>query len=115
MTKQGEIGKFVRSVQVPQQGNNPDITVVRLDLDENGFVVRCEIGEATRLTPGGPVSLDLRDSLYTRYKRAEVGQDFISYTPAIPQDAEWLKVLTRPEMHIDLSGARGFKGPSKRS
>jgi hypothetical protein len=110
MTKQGEIGKFVRSAQVPRQKNNPDITVVRLDLHEKGFVVRCEIGEATRLTPGGPVSLDLRDSLYTRYERAEVGQDFISYTPAIPQDAEWLKVLTRPETHIDLSGAHGSRG-----
>jgi hypothetical protein len=107
VTTEGEIGKLVRSVQVPRQRNNPDITVVRLDLHENGCVVRCEIGETTRLTPGGPVSLDLRDSLYTRYERAEVGQDFIGYTPAIPQDAEWLKVLTRPETHIDLSGARG--------
>jgi hypothetical protein len=57
MTMQGEIGKFVRAVQVPRQGNNPDITVVRLDLHENGFVVRCEIGEATRLTAGRSASI----------------------------------------------------------
>ena len=39
-----EIGEFVRSVPVPSQVNDPDITVVSLDLHTDGFVVRCEIG-----------------------------------------------------------------------
>jgi hypothetical protein len=96
------IGAFVRSVPVPRQANDPDITVVSLDLHRDGFVVQCEIGGSRGLTPTGPVSLDLRDSLYTRYERVGHGEDFIAYKPAIPADADWLKVYTSPETHIDL-------------
>ena len=98
-----EIGAFVRSVPVPRQTNDPDITVVSLDLHENGFVVRCEIGGSRGLIPIGPESLDLRDSIYTRYERVDSGEDFIAYSPAIPADAEWVKVYTSPETHIDLA------------
>lgn len=97
-----QIGEFLRSVVVPSQDNEPDITVVRLDLHANGFVVRCEIGGSRGLVTVGPVSLDLRDSLGTRYERAGDGEDFIAYTPAIPAEAEWLKVYTSPETHINL-------------
>ena len=106
MNQYGEIGPLVRSIAVPRQENDPAITVVRLDLHENGFVVQCEIGGSRGLMPGGPVALDLRDSLVTPYERAAVGVDFISYVPGIPADAEWLKVYTRPETHIDLSEPR---------
>ena len=102
MSHREEIGALLQSIPVPRQQNDPDITVVRLDLHTNGFVVRCEIGGNSQLRPGGLVALDLRDSLNTRYERGEVGEDFISYAPAIPESAEWLKVLTRPETHIDL-------------
>jgi hypothetical protein len=103
MSAQPGIGEFVRSISVQRQKNDPDITVIHLDLHACGFVVRCEIGEGKGLMPGGPVALDLRDSLSTCYERAEVGLDFISYTPAIPADAEWLEVLTRPKTLIDLT------------
>lgn len=103
MSEHEALGALVRSLPVPRQDNDPDITVVRLDLHEDGFVVRCRIGGSRGLTPGGPVALDLRDSLSTRFARASSGDDFISYVPAIPPDAEWLKVYTRPETHIDLS------------
>jgi hypothetical protein len=106
MSTYGEIGPLVGSIAVPRQENDPDITVVRLDLHESGLAVRCEIGGTRGLMPGGPVALDLRDSVSTPYERAAVGADFISYVPAIPADAEWLKVYTRPETHIDLSGPR---------
>jgi len=106
MSAYREIGPLVRSIAVPRQENDPVITVVRLDLHENGFVVRCEIDGSRGLTPGGPVALDLRDSLNTPYERAAVGVDFITYMPAIPADAEWLKVYTRPETRIDLSEPR---------
>jgi hypothetical protein len=102
----GEIGGLVRSIAVPRQENDPDISVVRLDLHTNGFVVRCEIGGSRGLRAAGPVALDLRDSVYTQYERAEVGEDFVSYTPAIPANAESLNVLTRPETHIDLAASR---------
>jgi hypothetical protein len=88
-------------VPVPRQVNDLDIAV-SLDLHEEGFVVRCEIGGSRGLLPVGPVSLDLRDSLYTRYERAGEAEDFIAYKPAIPGEAEWLKVYTNPETHIDL-------------
>jgi hypothetical protein len=97
------VGAFVRSVPAPSQSNEPDITVLRLDLHEDGFVVRCEIGGDRGLKPNGPVALDLRDSLYTRYERARSGGDWISYTPAIPPDAEWITVLTVPETRIALA------------
>jgi hypothetical protein len=97
-----EIGALVRSVQVPRQTNDPDITVVSLDLHENGFVVRCDLGEGERLRPGGLIALDLRDDLGTRYERAGSGEDFIAYTPAIPAETEWLRVGTSPETHIDV-------------
>lgn len=106
MSEQQGIGEVVRSIPVPRQENDPAITVVRLDLHTNGFVVRCEIGHTRGLMAAGPVALDLLDSLYTRYERAEVGEDFISYTPAIPASAEWLEVLTRPKTHIDLAALR---------
>jgi hypothetical protein len=38
------------------------------------------------------VALDVRDNLGSRYERAGHGEDFIAYTPAIPAEAEWLKV-----------------------
>jgi len=98
-----EIGTLVRSVPVPPQANEPDITVLSLDLHTGGFVVRCKIRGSRGLMPNGPVSLSLRDSLYTRYERAGHGEDFIAYTPAIPADAEWVKVYTRPETHIGLA------------
>lgn len=102
MSYQEKLGALVQSIPFPRQQNDPDITVVRLDIHTNGFVVRCEIGGSSGLRPGGPVALDLHDSLNTRYERADVGEDFISYTPAIPENAMWLKVLTRPETHVDL-------------
>jgi acyl dehydratase len=37
------------------------------------------------------------------YERAGHGEDFITNKPAIPADAEWLKVYTSPETHIDLA------------
>ena len=98
-----QLGAFVRSVHVPRRTNDPEITVVRLDLHKNGFVVRCEVGDPGGLRPSALVSLDLRDSLTTRYERARHGDDFIAYKPAIPAEAEWLKVFTTPETHIDLS------------
>lgn len=76
-----EIGAFVRSVPVPRQTNDPDITVVSLDLHENGFVVRCDVGGRRGLLPDGIVATDLRDSLSTQYERAGHGEDFIAYTP----------------------------------
>jgi hypothetical protein len=100
------IGAFVRSRPVPRQTNDPDITVVSLDLHENGFVVRCEVGEGERLQPGGLVALDLRDNLGTPYERAGHGENFIAYVPTIPTEAEWVKVGTTPETHIDLRGSR---------
>ena len=106
MSNDEHIGTFVRSVSVPRQTNEPDITVVSLDLHENGFVVRCEVGGGGRLQPDGFVALDLRDSLGTPYERAGHGEDFIAYTPAIPADADWLKVYTSPETHIDLAESK---------
>jgi hypothetical protein len=97
------IGALVRSVAVPRQSNEPDIAVGSFDLHENGFVVRCEIRGDRGLSLVGPVSLDLRDSLYTRYERVGDGVDFVAYTPAIPAGAEWLKIYTVPETHIDLT------------
>jgi hypothetical protein len=97
-----KIGQFVRSVPVPPQVNDPDITISGLDLHTDGFVVRSKIGGDRGLLPNGPVSLDLRDSLYTRYVRVGHGEDFMVYTPAIPADVEWVKVYTVPETHIDL-------------
>jgi hypothetical protein len=73
-----------------------------MDLHENGFVVRCEVGEGERLQPGGLVALDLRDDLGTPYERAGHGEGFIAYAPAIPAEAEWLQVGTSPETHVDL-------------
>ncbi len=101
MTKE-QIGALVRSVPVARQENDPAITVVALDIHEEGFVVRCEIGGDRGLLVNGPEALDLRDSFYTRFERAGHGDDFIAYTPAIPAEAEWLKVYTTPETHIDL-------------
>lgn len=103
MSLDEEVGALLRSVPVPRQANDPDITVVSLDLHTAGFVVRCEIGSSWGLLLNGPVSLDLRDSLYTRYERAGHGEDFIAYTPGIPAEVEWLKVYTTPETHIDLA------------
>jgi hypothetical protein len=94
---------LVRSVPVPRQINDPKVTVVSLDLHESGFVVRCEIDESKGLIPIGPVSLDLRDSLYTRYERVDSGEDFIAYAPAIPAEAEWVRVYTNPETQIELA------------
>ena len=106
MSAHNQIGVLTRSLPVPPQANDPDITVVRLDLHESGFVVRCRVGGGRSLTPGGLAALDLRDGLGTSYQRAEVGGDFISYVPAIPAEAAWLKVGTRPETHIDLGQLR---------
>lgn len=102
MSQIEDIGALVRSVPVPEQTNEPDITVVSLDLHEGGFVVRCEVGGDRGLMPGGFTTLDLRDNRYTRYEQADAGEDFIAYAPAIPAEAEWLKVYTNPETHIDL-------------
>jgi hypothetical protein len=99
---ESEIGPLVRSIPVPPQTNDPDITVASLDLHANGFVVRCKIGQRQSLGPVGFASLDLRDSLGTRFEHAGHGEDFVAYTPAIPPEAEWVKVYTRPETHIDL-------------
>jgi hypothetical protein len=102
MSRIEEIGLFVRSVPVASQVNDPDITIVSLDLHTDGFVVRCKIGGDRGLLPNGPVALDLRDSLYTQYERLGMGDDFIVYRPAVPADAEWVKVYTVPETHIGL-------------
>lgn len=102
MSHREDIGPLVRSIQIPAQANEPDITVVSVDLHEGGFVVRAKIGGRRGLAPSGPVSLDLRDSLYTRYERVDNGEDFIAYA-AIPREAEWVKVFTVPETHIDLA------------
>jgi hypothetical protein len=102
MSQIEDIGALVRSVPVAEQTNDPDITVVSLDLHEKAFVVRCEIGGSRGLLLDGLTAADLRDSLGTRYERAGEGEDFIAYTPAIPAEAEWLKVGTSPETHIDL-------------
>jgi hypothetical protein len=99
---ESEIGPLVRSIPAPSQTNNPDITVVGLDLHEGGFVVRCKIGEGQSLGPVGLASFDLRDSLGTRYEHAGYGEDFVAYTPAIAAEAEWVEVYTQPETHIDL-------------
>jgi hypothetical protein len=101
MSHDEEIGAFVRSVPVPPQANDPDVTVVRLDLHTDGFVVRCEIGGG-RLGPVGLVAVELRDSLSTPYDHAGFGSDFVKYKPAIPANAEWVEVLTTPKTHVDL-------------
>jgi hypothetical protein len=103
VTDAEQIGALVRSVTVPKQGNDPDITVRRLDLHAHGFIVRCEVGRGTKLKPAGLVAIDLRDSLYTRYEEVASGEDFVAYKPAIPSEAAWLKVFTKPETHIDLT------------
>jgi len=101
--EENEIGALVTSVQVPAQTNDPDITVVGLDLHEAGFVVRCKIGGSASLDRVGAfVGIELRDSVATHYERAGSGQDFIPYKPAIPPEAEWLEILTVPLTHIDL-------------
>jgi hypothetical protein len=96
-----EIGAFVRSVPVPRQANDPDIVVVELDLHEDGFVVRCEIGGGS-LGPVGLIAVELRDSLATPYEHTGSGSDFVKYKPAIPANVEWVEVLTKPLTHIDL-------------
>lgn len=101
--KEDDLGPLVRSVTVPRQTNDPDITVTRLDLHAHGFVVRCEVGRDERLRTGALVALELRDSLYTRYEHAGSGNDFVAYRPAIPAEAEWVQILTVPETHVDLS------------
>jgi hypothetical protein len=98
-----QIRALIRSVAVPKQATHPDITVRRLDLHEEGFIVRCEVGRGARLKPGGIVALDIRDSLYTPYTEVDSGKDFVAYKPAIPAEAEWLKVFTSPETRIELS------------
>jgi hypothetical protein len=102
-----QIGALVRSVPVPKQANDPDITVRCLDLYTEGFVVRCDVGSGARLKAAGLVALDLHDSLYTRYEQVASGEDFVSYQPAIPASAEWIEVHTKPETHIDLRNRTG--------
>jgi hypothetical protein len=101
MSHDEEIGAFVRSVAVPSQSNDPDITVLRLDLHTDGFVVRCEIGGGGSLKPG-LVALELHDGLNTPYEHAGFGENFVSYKPAIPAGAEWVRVGTVPETHIAI-------------
>ncbi len=97
-----QIGGLVRSVDVPTQTNDPDIIVQRLDLHEEGFVVRCKVGSGARLKAAGLVALDLHDNLYTRYEQVASGESFVSYRPAILPTADWIEVHTNPVTHIEL-------------
>lgn len=97
-----EIGPLIRSVPVTAQSNDPDITVVALDLHEGGFVVRCSVGKEAKLRP--PLaSLDLYDSQWNSCAGIGHGQDFNVYAPALPAGIAWLKIRTVPETHIVLS------------
>jgi hypothetical protein len=99
---QEEIGPLVRSIAVPPQANDPDITVVAVDLHESGFVVRCVVGEGATLRPS-IAALDLYDSQWNSYSGIGHGEDFNFYKPAIPAGTDWLKIRTVPETHIVLS------------
>jgi hypothetical protein len=99
-----EIGQLLRSVSAPAPAPGAGIKVLRVDLHENGFVVHSEIGSGAPL-PEGLVALSLRDSLSTPYERVESGPGYIAYRPAILAEAEWLKIFTKPETHIDLGPA----------
>lgn len=98
-----EIGELVRSVPVTPQTNDPDITIVSLDLHTHGFVVHREVGDKVRPSPPGLIALELRDSLDTEYAHVASSAGFVSYRPAIPARADWLKIYTVPETHIELS------------
>ena len=100
MSHNEEVGTLVRSVPVPPQVNDPDITVLSLDLHTDGFVVRFK--SSGELPTDGLTSMRVRDGLGTPYEHVGQGDGFDVYRPAIPAHAKWVEVLTKPPTRVAI-------------
>jgi hypothetical protein len=99
---------LIQVLQAPPQEAGSEVTILTLELYEDGLILRHLIPngstrpsspEMAALNPLGLMSLTLRDNLGTAYALhgavAGGSHGFTMFKPAVPDEADWLEMMTK--------------------